>query len=79
MGVTVNYRSVPTLTYYTKKYGYRPNEFPVSYQWGEGTISLPLYYDLSEEDQEYVVQSVKETVLPLIERLEAAPVGNRSE
>ena len=79
VGVTVNYRSVPTLTYYTKQYGYRPNEFPISYQWGEGTISLPLYYDLSEKDQEYVVQSVKETVLPLIERLEAAPVGNRSE
>ncbi len=79
VGVTVNYRSVPTLTYYTKKYGYRPGDFPVSYQWGEGTISLPLYYGLSEADQEYVIQSVKETVLPLIERLEAAPVGNRFE
>lgn len=79
VGVTVNYRSVPTLTYYTKKYGYRPDEFPVSYQWGEGTISLPLYYGLSEADQEYVIQSVNETVLSLIERLEAAAVQDGFE
>lgn len=79
VGVTVNYRSVPTLTYYTKKYGYRANDFPVSYRWGEGTISLPLYYDLSEASQEYVIQSVKEAVQPLMERLESAPVQDGFE
>ncbi len=44
---TVNYRSVPTLTYYREKYGYGPGDFPVSDEWGEGTISLPLFPGLS--------------------------------
>ena len=74
VGVTVNYRSVPCLTYYQDKYGYDSLDFPNSYDWGAGTISLPLYYGLSEADQEYVIESVKETVLSLIERLEAAAV-----
>lgn len=66
IGVTVNYRSVPTLTYYAKKYGYRSNDFPVSYDWGEGTLSLPLFLDLTSEDQRYVIATLKNRVIPLL-------------
>lgn len=66
--VTVNYRSVPTLSYYREKYGYRPSDFPVSYEWGQGTLSLPLYPSLSEAQQDHVIAVIRDKVLPLMER-----------
>jgi UDP-4-amino-4-deoxy-L-arabinose-oxoglutarate aminotransferase len=65
IGVAVNYRSVPTLTYYREKYGYRPDSFPVSYEWGAGTLTLPLYPALEAEKQDWVISSVLEEVAPL--------------
>ena len=70
VGVTVNYRSVPNMTYYQDKYGYDLLDFPNSYEWGAGTISLPLYPSLSVTNQEYVIDCVTEAVLPLIEQHE---------
>jgi UDP-4-amino-4-deoxy-L-arabinose-oxoglutarate aminotransferase len=63
--VTVNYRSVPTLTYYREKYGYGPKEFPVSYDWGEGEITLPLWPGMPESDIAKVIETVKTKVVPL--------------
>ena len=59
VGCTVNYRSVPTLTYYREKYGYGPGDFPVSHSWGEGTISLPLYVGLEPAAQDHVIETVR--------------------
>jgi dTDP-4-amino-4,6-dideoxygalactose transaminase len=65
IGVAVNYRSVPTLTYYREKYGYTPESFPVSYQWGAGTLTLPLYETLEPEKQAWVISSVLDEVVPM--------------
>jgi UDP-4-amino-4-deoxy-L-arabinose-oxoglutarate aminotransferase len=67
IGTTVNYRSVPTLTYYREKYGYAPASFPVSYEWGEGTISLPLFPSMTNVEQEWIISTVRDTVLPMLE------------
>jgi dTDP-4-amino-4,6-dideoxygalactose transaminase len=64
--VTVNYRSVPTLTYYREKYGYGPADFPVSHEWGEGEITLPLWPGMPEADIEKVIETVKTAVVPLV-------------
>lgn len=66
IGVTVNYRSVPKLTYYREKYGLTDSDFPVSSEWGEGTLSLPLFPKLSETEQDYVIRVLDEQVKPLI-------------
>jgi dTDP-4-amino-4,6-dideoxygalactose transaminase len=66
IGTTVNYRSVPTVTYYREKYGYSADEFPVSYEWGEGTISLPLFPSLTAEEQDYVIATVNQLIVPMI-------------
>ena len=58
VNVTVNYRSVPDTTYYREKYGFRPDQFPVSYAWGEGEITLPLYERLPEDQQDRVIEAV---------------------
>jgi UDP-4-amino-4-deoxy-L-arabinose-oxoglutarate aminotransferase len=68
IGCTVNYRSVPTLSYYRTKYGYRPESFPVSYEWGSGTITLPLYPSLSRDAQDHVIDTIRNDVVPKIDR-----------
>lgn len=60
--VAVNYRSVPTLDYYVEKYGYTKEDFPVSYEWGQGTLSLPFFPTMSTEQQDYVVRSLIEAI-----------------
>lgn len=65
IGVTVNYRAVPTLTDYRRTYGYGPADFPVSQLWGEGTVSLPLYPGLSAAQQDEVIAAVLDDVVPL--------------
>jgi dTDP-4-amino-4,6-dideoxygalactose transaminase len=72
ISVAVNYRSVPTLTYYREKYGYRPDSFPVSYQWGESTLTLPLYPSLREDEQEWVISSLLEELVPLCSEADVA-------
>jgi dTDP-4-amino-4,6-dideoxygalactose transaminase len=59
INVTVNYRSVPDTSYYREKYGFRPEQFPVSYEWGEGEITLPLYERLTADEQERVIAAVR--------------------
>ncbi len=55
IGATVNYRSVPTMGYYSNKYGYTGQEHPISKSWGDGTLSIPLFPGMRDEEQDYVV------------------------
>jgi UDP-4-amino-4-deoxy-L-arabinose-oxoglutarate aminotransferase len=55
VNVAVNYRSVPNTSYYKRKYSFTPAQYPVSDDWGEGTITLPLYPGLPCEQQDYVI------------------------
>ena len=71
IGCTVNFRSVPTLTYYAEKYGYTPKDFPVSYEWGAGTLSLPFYPSLPPEKQDYVIKIMQEEVVRVVEAARA--------
>ncbi|MFA4994590.1 MAG: DegT/DnrJ/EryC1/StrS family aminotransferase [Bdellovibrionales bacterium] len=68
IGCTVNYRLVPTLTYYAKKYGYTPNQFPVSSAWGNGTLSLPFFPSMTKDEQDYVIDTLLKDVIPMIEK-----------
>jgi UDP-4-amino-4-deoxy-L-arabinose-oxoglutarate aminotransferase len=64
IGATVNYRSVPSLTLYAAS-GTIP-DLPVSRRWGEGTLSLPLFPDLRDEEQDEVI-AVLRAQIPAIE------------
>lgn len=65
IGVAVNFRSVPTMTYYREKYGYGPDDFPVSYEWGEGEITLPMFPSIQKEEQDYVIDVIHDKIAPL--------------
>jgi UDP-4-amino-4-deoxy-L-arabinose-oxoglutarate aminotransferase len=65
VGVAVNYRAVHLLAYYRERFGYRPGLFPNAEAIGDRTLTLPLYPSLSDEDVEYVIESVREGVASL--------------
>jgi UDP-4-amino-4-deoxy-L-arabinose-oxoglutarate aminotransferase len=58
VGCTVNYRSVPMLSYYAETYRHKPDHHPVSDLWGRGTLSLPLYPTLEPKLQTHVIETV---------------------
>jgi UDP-4-amino-4-deoxy-L-arabinose-oxoglutarate aminotransferase len=55
IGATVNYRAIPSLNFYRSKYKLQERDFPTSFKWGEGTISLPLFPGLTTTEQDYVI------------------------
>lgn len=52
---SVHFFPVPLYTYYQNTFGYTAEQFPVSYKTYLQLISLPLYPELSAEQQEYVI------------------------
>jgi dTDP-4-amino-4,6-dideoxygalactose transaminase len=59
IGCSVNYQAVHTLTYFRRRYGYRPEDFPVAHDIGQRTVSLPLYPSLREDEVERVSSVLK--------------------
>jgi len=58
VAVNVHFKPLPLMSYY-KSIGYNINDYPVSYKNYIREISLPVYYNLSEENVEKVVKAVK--------------------
>lgn len=61
VSVNVHYQPLPMLSYY-KYRGYDMNEYPVSFKNYTQEISLPIFYDLSDEQIEEVVAAVVKSV-----------------
>ncbi len=57
IGVNVHYIPVPRQPYY-RKLGFDPQRFPVSESYYERALSLPLFYDMTEKQQDEVIQSL---------------------
>jgi dTDP-4-amino-4,6-dideoxygalactose transaminase len=58
IGVGVHYRGVHLHAFYRDKYGLRPGDFPVASSISERTLSLPLGPNVTEADQDDVVQAL---------------------
>ena len=70
IGATVNYRSVPTMSFYLKKYGFSGREFPTSLSWGNATLSIPLFPGITAQEQEYVIDVLVNKVDKMIGEFE---------
>lgn len=57
VAVNVHFIPLPLMTYY-RNAGYRMTDYPIAYQNFATEISLPVYYDLSPEKQELVIETV---------------------
>ncbi|MCX6250036.1 MAG: DegT/DnrJ/EryC1/StrS family aminotransferase [Bacteroidetes bacterium] len=61
VSVNVHFIPLPMMTWY-KQSGYRMEDYPVAYENFSGEISLPVYYDLTDEQIRTVVQAVVDSV-----------------
>lgn len=52
--------AVHTLAYYRKKYGLKENDFPNSLLADRLSMALPLYWNISKEDVEYIAGKMEE-------------------
>lgn len=60
IGVAVNFPPIHLTEYYRKTFSYKEGDFPVSEKIGAQTLSIPIYPRLSEEERNYVADSVIE-------------------
>jgi len=61
IGVNLHYIPVHTQPYY-KKLGFMLGDFPKAEAYYEEAMSLPMYYELTEEDQDRVITALKEVI-----------------
>jgi UDP-4-amino-4-deoxy-L-arabinose-oxoglutarate aminotransferase len=62
IGATVNYRSVTSMEFYKNKYKINESDFPISKFWGDGTLSIPLFPGMTDDEQKYVVAVLLEKI-----------------
>src|SRR5690606_4904330 len=55
----VHYVPLHLMPYY-RRLGWKEGDFPYAEKYYKGCISLPMYPSLSEEEQEYVIQRIKD-------------------
>ncbi|SOC03922.1 DegT/DnrJ/EryC1/StrS family aminotransferase [Pseudobutyrivibrio ruminis] len=58
VATNVHYKPLPMMTAY-KKMGYDINDFPNAYDYYRNEITLPLHTNLSDEDVDYIIASLK--------------------
>jgi len=57
--------AVHRLGYYRKKYGLKDDDFPISLQAECLSIALPLYPQMTDEEQDYVIRNLRQVVKEL--------------
>ena len=62
VGSQVHYIPVHLQPYYREHFGYKPGDMPNAEAFYEQELSLPLYPDLTEQDIQTVIESVKECI-----------------
>ncbi|MAX80978.1 MAG: capsular biosynthesis protein [Crocinitomicaceae bacterium] len=70
VSVNVHYQPLPMLSFY-KHRGYNIDDYPQAFKNYTQEISLPIYYDLSDEDIETVVKAVVVAVEKVLSKQEA--------
>lgn len=62
-GIVLNLHYIPVHTQpYYRKLGFQKGDFPVSEKYYEEAITLPLYYGLTDEQQDEVIEALKEVL-----------------
>lgn len=59
IGTSVHYKPLHRMTYYREYYGLIPEDYPNTERLWKGTVSLPIYFGMRQEELQYVVESVK--------------------
>ncbi|MCX8009128.1 MAG: DegT/DnrJ/EryC1/StrS family aminotransferase [Patescibacteria group bacterium] len=62
IGVAVNFRPIPYMSYYKNKYSFTEGMFPISEYIGNSTITLPFYPKLTSQEIDYVIETLNAIV-----------------
>lgn len=62
IGTSVHFIPIHLHSYYKKKYGFKPGDFPAAYREYQRLLSLPLYPRMTQADIERVIRAVSESV-----------------
>lgn len=64
IGTSVHFRPLHMMSYYARKYGYQPEDFPVAYDAFQRMVSLPLHPRLTDKDVSDVIEAVFTALTP---------------
>jgi dTDP-4-amino-4,6-dideoxygalactose transaminase len=59
IGTSVHYKPLHHMTYYKETYNLDPADFPNTERIWKGTVSLPIYPDLKEDELKYICQKIR--------------------
>lgn len=59
IGTSVHYKPLHRMKYYREKYNLDPEAFPNTERIWQGTVSLPIYPDLTEFQLKYICKTIK--------------------
>ena len=59
IGTSVHYKPLHRMTYYKERYGLRPEDFPNAERIWKGCVSLPIYPTLSDEELDYICDTIR--------------------
>jgi len=59
IGTSVHYKPLHRMTYYRERYKLNPEDFPNSEKIWKGTVSLPIYPGLKQEELEYITSTIR--------------------
>lgn len=58
VGIGLHYTAAHLFSYYQESFGYRPGDFPHAEAAGNAIVSLPLFPDMTEEQQDRVIAAM---------------------
>lgn len=61
IGSQVHYIPVPAQPYY-RNLGFRPEDYPNAQRYYEKALTIPLFYDLTDDQQDHVIGTIRELV-----------------
>jgi len=62
-GIVTQVHYIPVTAHpHYRRLGFRPEDCPVALEYYEQALTLPLYYDLTDEQQQFVIASLRELV-----------------
>jgi len=59
IGTGLHYQAAHLFNYYRENFGYKPGDFPVAEDIGHRIVSLPLFPDMTLEEQDRVFEAMK--------------------
>ena len=61
IGSQVHYIPVPAQPHY-RRLGFKPEDYPNAQNYYQEALSIPLFYDLTDDQQQYVIAAFKEVL-----------------